>query len=454
MYIDPTIFRAYDIRGTYPDAVSEKIFFYLGQAISQMVKGLVVVGYDARISSPSLYNAVIRGLSYSGGRRIKIVPVGMITTPELYFLVNKLGAGAGIAVTASHNPAHENGLKLVGKRAVPIFTEELKKFIESQGEFAPSPVLAKIIRPEPNEHYHQLYAQFLLKQLKLKRPLKIVLDCSDGTVGLVLKTIKAQCAEKNIPLTLTVLNGEPNGKFPAHGTSPLAKGALDELARAVVTGKADLGVIFDSDGDRILFVDEHGQQIPPDAVFVLLAENFSGSVVIDPRVGFLGRGYLESHKRKAIISRVGHAFIKKALRESGSAFGGELSGHYYFKDFFSADSGLFTLMQVLSSVSRLQKPITEWLAEFPPYYRSGEINFVLKNTAAKDKTLAAIEKRYLNEAVNTDKLDGLKMEFTDSWLLVRPSGNEDMVRLYVEAKSEKAMKGLVKELTAIIKRTM
>jgi phosphomannomutase len=451
MEINPSIFRSYDIRGAYPAAVNEKVFFYLGQALSQMIKGQVVVGFDARHSSPSLYHAFIRGLSYSGGKRITILPVGMITTPELYFLVNKLGAGAGFSVTASHNPGNENGLKMVGPKAVPIFPSELKTFLETKAQtLMPSPVPAKIHKTEAPDYYHQLYAAFLTGWLKLKKPLTLVIDASDGVVGLVMRAVQRLVAAKKIPLTIHLLNDEPNGAFPAHGPSPLAKGALDELSQAVVVQKADCGAIFDSDGDRILLLDEKGVQVAPDAFAILLSQTISGKVVVDPRAGFLLLGYLQEHKRKAVLSRVGHAFFKKALRETGASFGAELSGHYYFKNFFGADSGLFTLVETLSSISRLNKPLSGWLSQFPEYYRSGEINFKLKNTQAKDEALAAIEERYKKEATATSKLDGLRMEFDSWWLLVRPSGNEDILRLYVEAKSQQLMKEKIKELSKLI----
>ncbi|MDO8601878.1 MAG: hypothetical protein Q7R62_01970, partial [bacterium] len=451
MPIDPKIFRSYDIRGDYPSAVNEKTFFTFGQALSQMTRGLIIVGHDVRHSSASLYHALIRGLSYSGGKRIQILPVGMITTPELYFLVNKLGAGAGFSITASHNPGNQNGLKMVGLKAVPIFPSLLKEFLEEKnGEFTPAATPSVIRKPEPGDYYHDLYAAFLIKQLRLQKPLTVVADVSDGVVGLVLQAIERLIKQKRIPLTLQILNGEPNGDFPAHGPSPLAVGALDELSKTVIGLKADCGFIFDSDGDRILCVDERGAQIPPDALAVLLAQSISGKVVIDPRAGYLLRDYLSQQKRKVIVSRVGHAFIKQTLKESGAKFGAELSGHYYFKEFFGADSGLFTLMALLSSVSKLDKPMSGWFSQFPEYFRSGEINFKLGSSDAKEKILLAIENRYQKGATSVDKLDGLKMEFADAWLLVRPSGNEDILRLYIEAKSERVMNEKIKELSKLI----
>lgn len=452
MTIDPTIFRSYDIRGAYPEALNEKTFFYFGQALSQMVKGLVLVGHDARVSSPSLYYALIRGLAYSGGKRIRILPVGMITTPELYFLVNKLGASAGFTITASHNPKNENGLKMVGKKAVPIFTSTLKEFLASSGgEFTPSAKPAVIRKAEVGDYYHDLYAAFLVKHLKLKRPMRIVADVSDGTVGLVLRSLQRFLEKKKIPLAIEIINGEPNGEFPAHGPSPMAEGALKVLSKTVVSQQADCGFIFDSDGDRIMCVDEKGEEVAPDAIAVLLAEGISGKVVIDPRAGYLLRDYLTAEKRQMLVSRVGHAYIKQVMKQSGAKFGAELSGHYYFKDFFGADSGLFTLMILVSSIAKLGKPLSQWLGAFPQYARSGEINFRLE-PGMKDRVLHLIGEHYMNEASEVDRLDGLKMIFSDSWLLVRPSGNEDLLRLYVESKSEKGMKKLVSELSALIKK--
>lgn len=458
MEIDQAIFRSYDIRGVYPSVVNEKAFFFLGQVLSQMIKGLIVVGHDARVSSPSLYHAFIRGLSYSGGKRLQVLPVGMITTPQLYFLVNKLGAGAGFSVTASHNPADQNGLKMVSAKAIPIFPSQLKTVMEAHPEgFTPAEHPSVIRKPEPGEYYHDLYAAFLLKHLKLKRPMTFVADCSDGVVGLVLRAMQRLAEKKKIPLTLHIINGEPNGAFPAHGPSPWADGATDELSKKVASLKADCGFIFDSDGDRILCADEKGELAVPDALAILLAQSISGKVVIDPRAGYLLRDYLTKENRPIIVSRVGHAYFKQMLKESGAKFGAELSGHYYFKDFFGADSGLFTLVALLNSISRLSKSLGEWLAGFPEYFRSGEINFKLKSTEAKEQTLGAIEEKYKAQADRIDKLDGLKMEFNARadgqegwWLLVRPSGNEDILRLYIEATSEKLMKDKMRELSKVI----
>lgn len=451
MEIDGRIFRSYDVRGVYPEAVNEKAFFVFGQALSQMVKGLVLVGHDARTSSPSLYHALIRGLSYSGGGRVKILPVGMITTPELYFLVNKLGASAGCVITASHNPKNENGLKVVGKKAVPIFVSELRQCVErAGGEFAASAKPAPILPAKVGEYYHDLYAAFLLKQLSLKRAMRIVADVSDGTVGLVLSAMQRLIEKKKIPLEILILNGEPNGEFPAHGPSPLAHGATDELRKRVVAQEADCGFIFDSDGDRIMCVDERGGEMPADAIAILLSRAISGTVVVDPRAGYLLRDALKEQGRKVIISRVGHAFIKQVMKQSGAKFGAEFSGHYYFKKFFGADGGLFTMMMLFSALSRLSTPVSQWLASFPPIARSGEINFKLA-PGTKEHAMHLIEERYMEKALEVDKLDGLKMVFADAWFLVRPSGNEDLLRLLIEAKSEKAMKALVGDISKIIK---
>ncbi len=324
-------------------------------------------------------------------------------------------------------------------------------------------------------NYYERYSDFLRKHLKVKKSVSVVFDCSNGTTGLALKKL---FTHHPLPITHYSLNSIPDGNFPAHGPDPWKGGAIPALGKEVARRKADCGVIFDADGDRVFFVDDRGALVPPDHTTILIAQNFKGPVILDVRQGFLVREWLREHKRKIIDSRVGHFFIKKLMRQKKVPFAAELSGHYYFssgggsasggKDTAYWDSGILAAIQFLNSVSRLPGSLSEWINEQPKYWQSGEINFAIKdtniqmrtndtnNTNAKLRIMQRIEKYYRKRARRISKLDGLKMEFGTGagawWFSVRPSNTEDLLRLNVEAKDEKVLQAKLRKLRAAIRR--
>ena len=315
------------------------------------------------------------------------------------------------------------------------------------------------------------YAAFLKRFLKVTKPISVIFDCSDGTVGLVLQPLFNK--QKNIKPKL--LNSRPDGNFPAHGPNPWAKGAMNQLSRAMQRARANLGVIFDADGDRVFFVDDQGRTLLADHAAIAMAANFKGSMLIDVRMGYALREWLTAHRRKIVESRVGHYFIKKTMRAKKIPFAAELSGHYYFKDFFYADSGIFAAIQMINFVSQLTTnnpsislragiqltTLSRWIDSLSKYHNSGEINFEVKD---KEGMMKKIESRFKKRATKISKLDGLRMEFGKNgspstgsghhagawWFLVRPSNTEDVLRLVLEAKSESVYRARLKQVKAMI----
>ncbi len=290
------------------------------------------------------------------------------------------------------------------------------------------------------------YADFLKSKIKLVKPVSVVFDCSNGTTGKVLEELfSIKCSVSGIKYKL--INENPDGNFPAHGPNPLAKGAMDQLRKAVIKNKADMGVIFDADGDRAFFIDDRGREAPADAVLFLLAENFPGPAVANILAGYLAKELFQRSRKKLIESRVGHYFIKKLMKEKKANFGGEFSGHYYFplgESYF--DSGILAAVYLMNEVSKMKaagKKLSDWMDGLPVFYRSGELNFKVED---KEKIMAAVEEKYHPLAERVSKLDGLKMEFAEWWFVLRPSNTENLLRLVMEAKSEEVLREKLAEI--------
>ncbi len=460
-----SIFKAYDIRGRYPEEINEAAVKKIVSAlVGKFGKKKIVVGHDARLSSPALSAAVAQSLVVSSdaigrradpGRRLRkslvIVPLGQCTTPMFYFWCHKLKL-PGIMVTASHNPKDFNGLKVVGPTGEVISGSEIKKWIPLETAPAlarPGGALGRAV--SNGMDYLKPYADFLKSRIKLAKPVSAVFDCSNGTTGKVLKelfSIKYPVAR----IKYKLLNKEPDGNFPAHGPNPMSPGALDQLKREVQRRKADFGAAFDADGDRVFFIDDKGREVPSDAVLGLISQSFSGPIVVDVRAGYLAKELIKAARKKVIESRVGHYFFKKLMKVKKAGFGGEISGHYYFPsaagEFF--DSGIAAAIHFANEVSELKGlggKLSDWLDEMPRYYRSGELNFSVHN---KSGVIKNVERRYSRLAKKISKKDGLKMEFNDYWFSLRPSQTEDLLRLNVEAKRKKVFQDRLAELKRLI----
>src|SRR3989338_249522 len=305
--------------------------------------------------------------------------------------------------------------------------------------------------------YLDLYAKFLKKFFKPKALIRVVFDCSNGTTGIILKRLFLKSKLRSI-----LINYNPDGSFPAHGPNPMVPGALRDLQLAVKKYKADLGVIFDADGDRGFFVDERGREIPSDIVAGLLGAAVKEDVILDLRCGYLARELLVKAGKKIIDSRVGAYFIKKLMREKKVEIAVELSAHYYFKDFFFADAGIFAAIQMINQVSLLKirgRSLAKWIDSLPTYFRSGELNFKVVN---KSEAMKRIENFYKKSASKIFYLDGVKMEFSDAahaealakawWFNIRPSNTENLLRLNLEAKDRKVFQSKLDEIKKLIEK--
>ncbi len=457
--IDYSIFKTGDVRGRYPEQVTPQVLFAIGRAMSGLLRGLIVIGRDGRIGSPELEKAIIAGLRAGAaeqpGNKIRLLRLGRITTPMLYYIVRMLRAGGGAIITASHNPKTDNGVKVVGPGAYLFSTTELREAVRAQT------ALLKAGRPLPKAKQTRAqmlraYVAFLKRRLKLRRSVHVVADCSNGVTAIVLKALRSSLGVKS-RLRLSLINSTIDGAFPAHGPNPFLPGATEQLSREVVRRKADMGVVFDGDGDRVFFVDGSGKPLSGDEAAVFLARAHTGAVVGDLRLGWAMRKYLASNRRAMIDVRVGQRFIREAMREHDAHFGAELSGHYYFRELGGADSGIFAAHVAASVLSELKGSMAEALRELAPYDHSGEINFEIQESERKQALIEKITTKYKRQATQVSRLDGVKMEFGKPgelgawWVSARTSNTEPVLRLIIEANTPALLQQRLAEITSIIK---
>lgn len=457
MKINRQIFRAYDIRGIYPKEIDEKIaelagFYYPLFLTGNGVAGLkrrrpaIFISRDARPSSPELFAALKKGLLKSGA---KIIDGGLTTTPQHYFCVNKTKAGGGLMITASHRPGRYNGIKLTRQKAIPVSGEEFFEFLEKQKitNLEAEPLSKGIII---KKDFRKKYVEFLLGAVKFPKSakkLKIVIDNGNGMAGLILRDLL-----KKLPLKFTILYEKPDCSFPNHEANPIKYETLTTLKKEIKKRKADLGMAFDGDGDRVVFLDAKGNIIRPDLTAALLASEYLKKrkglkIAYDVRLSKIVPETIKKLGGVPLKCRVGHKFFKILLREKNAFFGGELSGHYYFKNFFNADSAIFAALEVLKIIALKNKSLEELIFPFRKYFHSGELNFKI---ADKEKMLQKIKKRFQNGKL--DKTDGITLEFPDWRFNLRPSNTEPVVRLIIEAKTKKLLAAKKETLTGILKK--
>ncbi len=449
--MNPAIFKAYDIRGIYPDQLDEQAAWKIGHATAQFLRSMLrgyerglanaqslCVGYDMRSHSPSLAKALIEGMNAA---RANVIDIGMIDTPQMYFAINHLGTCGGVQVTASHNPAKYNGFKISGQQAKPIGADTGLKDIKHIA----TALLHTLGRPDGSIEHCDLtkeYKHHVLKFLEPnRRALKVVVDASNGMAGKMVPAIFGDVSQ----LELIGINLKHNGTF-VHDPNPLVEANLNQLRQTVHDKRADLGVCFDGDADRLMVLDEQGRTIGCDLMTALmvpyfLAKNPGTAVVYDLRSSHVVPEEIIKHGGTPRRERVGHAFMKKTLRDSHACFGGELSGHFYYRDNFYADSGMITLVHVLNILGAFDGPISQLIAPLRRYPSSGEINFEVENKAAVMKELT---RKYSQGQV--DDLDGVTVQFKDWWFNVRPSNTEPLLRMNVEAKTDEMLKEKLAEL--------
>jgi phosphomannomutase len=446
MQVAPGLFKSYDVRGIYPSEINDDIAYRIGRAFVPLVGARrIVVGRDMRPTGERLFAAFARGATESGA---DVTSIGMVSTDALYFAVGKYGFDGGVMITASHNPAQYNGMKFTRAQAEAISLEtglaQIRDAIVS-GNLPPA-------APTPGAIYEQNvldeFAQHCLSFIDPTRikPFKIAIDAGNGMAGETVPHVF-----KHLPCEVLPLYFELDGTFPNHPASPIEPENMVDLQALVRTSGADLGVAFDGDADRMFIVDEKGDLIDGSTVTALVALNTlrkqPGAKILYNLI--CSRSVPELVQKAGgvpIRAQVGHSIIKKLMREQDIVFGGEHSGHFYFKDNWYADSGMIALMECLEVFSEAGKPVSEVIAPIDGRFRSGEINSTVKDAAAK---LQALLDYYKGAAI--DRLDGATIDFPDWWLNVRPSNTEPLLRLNVEGDSKALMEQHRDEALAIIR---
>ena len=450
--MDPAIFKAYDIRGVYPDQINEQDAWKIGCATANFLRSQtavgeqeqadaksVCVGRDMRTHSKPIAKALIEGMKAAGA---SVIDIGMIDTPQMYFAINYLGACGGVQVTASHNPAQYNGLKVSGLQAKPIGGDTGLKDIEQIAmtlEPAEGEVAGSVDKRDLTAEYKRHVLQFLHP---IEEKIKVAIDASNGMAGKMVPAIFS-----DLPIEIVALNFEHDGTFK-HPPNPLIEENLADLKKAVRKHKCRLGVCFDGDADRLMMVDQNGDTIGCDLMTALMAQYFlekepGSTVVYDLRSSRVVAEEIIRRGGTPRRERVGHAYMKKALRDSHAIFGGELSGHFYYRDNFFADSGLITLVHVLNIVAAADVPVSELVKPLRRYSASGELNFEVQNKQAKIDELA---EKYRDAQI--DYLDGITIAYKDWWLNCRPSNTEPLLRLNVEAKTTPLLDEKLAEIKA------
>jgi len=442
--MDPSIFKAYDIRGTYPDQLDEQAAWKIGHATAQFLRSLLrgydrgmanaqslCVGRDVRSHSLSLRNALIEGMNAAGAN---VIDIGVIDTPQMYFAINHLGTCGGVQITASHNAARYNGFKIAGQQAKPVGADTGLKDIKHIA----TALLHTLGKPTGSVEHCDLTPEYKKHVLKFIEPglkkLKMVVDASNGMAGKMVPAIFG-----DLPIEIIPINFEHNGIFK-HDPNPLVEANQAEAKALVKSKGADFGACFDGDADRLMLIDEKGNTIPCDIMTALmvpyfLKKNPGSAVVYDLRSSLVVQEEFLKIGGTPRRERVGHAFMKKTLRDSHACFGGELSGHFYYRDNYFADSGMITLVHMLNIISQSGKPLSEMIAPLKRYFSSGEVNFRVEN---KDAMMKELARKYSQGQV--DDLDGGTVQVKDWWCNVRPSNTEPLLRLTLEAETPELMK--------------
>ena len=447
----PNIFKAYDIRGLVDSEITPDFTFATGLAFARYLQqvrepGTVVIGQDMRPSSPALADAFSAGVTSQG---MDVIRIGLASTDMLYFASGKLGL-PGAMFTASHNPAEYNGIKLCLSSARPIGKESGLAIIENFVRLG-SPLEIRSVGVESNREMLEEYVDYLLSLVDLTsmRRLIIVVDAGNGMAGHTAPAIFNRLNCELIPLYF-----ELDGSFPNHEANPIDSANLVDLQKAVVKHKADLGLAFDGDADRCFLVDEKGMVVNPSDVTSLIAHRelvkHPGSTIIYNLIS--SRAVLETIEENGGVglrSRVGHSYIKKMMADSGAIFGGEHSGHFYFNDFWRADSGALAALHAIEALGLNKNSMSEILKPYQRYLLSGEINSKVDDA---DATMDLIENTFTGKSgVSIDHLDGLSVIGDTWWFNVRPSNTEPLLRLNVEAKTQAALAALRDEVLALIR---
>lgn len=442
-------FKAYDIRGVWGTDLDENIAYRIGYFLPDVLStNTFLVGRDMRLSSDVAFEQLTKGLNDRG---VDVDSIGLSTTPLIYWTTARFGYEASVMITASHNPSNHNGFKISAKDAKPVGYDtglnKLEKLVESD---APTPISKRRGVTKEIDVYSK-YIDFQRRFLGNLEDIRIAVDCSNGASCLFIKKLLGD--------TPFYINDILDGNFPGHEPNPLEAENQVQIKETVLKNKCDIGLLFDGDADRITFIDEKGQFISPDLIIAFLGNYFIGEkhqkgiVLQDIRSSraiqeYLGRLY----GAKVETWRVGRAYAALKLRELDGCFGGELAGHYYFRDFYYSDSGIMAALIVLRLLSKFKsedKTMSRIINEISSYFNSGEINFTIEN---KQVAMDAVRDHFVNieKPERFLDFDGYRLDYKDWWLSIRPSNTEPYLRFLAEAKSKEMLDGIVKTVAAII----
>ena len=446
--LDPKVFKAYDIRGIHPTELDEDGAYAIGRAyVEQFEPRQIAVGRDMRVTSPSMAASLIRGATDAGA---DVLDLGLVGTEMVYFAVGELELDGGVAVTASHNPKEYTGMKIVRRGALPVggdsglpdIRDRAMALGDTPGGQTPGQVQEYDVWPA----YVERVLSFV--DVSAIRPLRVVIDAANGMAGAMLPPVL-----ERLPIEAIRYFFEPDGTFPNHEPNPLLPENREFIVERTTAEGADFGVAFDGDADRCFFVDDEGEFVPGDFVTALLAQSVlekspGGKIIYDLRASWAVPETVEDAGGTPLVNRVGHAFIKHRMREEGALFGGEVSGHYYFRDFSQADSGVVPFLLMLELVSRRGERLSEILRPYRDrYFITGELNTPVPDVADK---LQEIEERFAEQG-EVSHLDGISVDADEWHFNVRPSNTEPLLRLNLEARSEELMEQKRDEVLDVIR---
>jgi phosphomannomutase len=450
MTINRSIFKAYDVRGLYPSEINEDAARLIGRGfVAYLGARRIAVSRDMRLSSPSVAAAFIDGATHQGA---DVVDYGMMGTDMLYFAVARDGHDGGVQITASHNPKEYNGIKMVRKEAFPLSGDagigDIRDMISAGNIPAPVGRRGTVSTANVVDDYVKKVLSFI--DVSKIKPFNVVLDAGNGIAGMVAPLLFA-----HLPCKTTRLCFEVDGTFPNHEANPLIEENRRDIVERVIKDKADIGIAWDGDADRCFFVDGSGEFIAGDFITALLAESFllkhpSAKIVYDVRASYAVKDTAAKYGGTALMNRVGHAFFKQRMREEGALFGGEVTGHYYFRDYYFADNGFIPALLILELMSIKGQTLRELLAPLrQKYFISGEINTKLKDMRLIPAKLDLLSSKYTDGKVYT--LDGVSAEYADWHFNVRASNTEPMLRLNLEATTQELMEKKRDEVLALIR---
>ncbi len=442
-------FKAYDIRGIYNNDFNKEDVYKIGFFLPSLLNTKkILVGRDDRISSPEIYQFLCKGINDSGA---DVYDIGLSTTPMVYYFTAKHHFDASVMITASHNPKEYNGLKISRTNALPVGFDsglgELEKLIKT-GEIHISENLGRIIDYPVNTEY----IEFLKTYQRDLSGLRIAVDCSNGMAALFIKEL--------LPADVKYIFDDLDCTFPNHEANPLEEENVEALKHLVKSEKSDIGVIFDGDADRVMFVDENSKFISPDLMIAVLAHYFleekglKGNVLQDIRTSKAVAEYIEQFGSKMYMWRVGRAYAALKLREIDGIFGGELAGHYYFKDFYYSDSGIMACLLILDIFNKMKQKgisVSQLISRIAKYANSGELNFKIEQKAAAMEAVKKHFEEHENPTAFYD-FDGYRVEFPDWWYNIRPSNTEPYLRFIAEAKTEELLAAKISEMKNILNK--